>query len=196
MTTRHIATGPRGRARVAATAAALALAFTASGCGADDGGADAGSGTAGGASDGTSATSGEASGSASGEPNASASASPSGGASAASPTGPAAIPVTPPEEAVQLTNACTGEGAYVLPASGAEPVSPALPERSGSTLALTVTEVEQSEGGAAVRLSATIGSEEPRAVDAARVGDTFAVGDWTLSVTSICADQVELDLID
>lgn len=196
MTTRHIATGPRGRARVAATAAALALAFTASGCGADDGGSEDASSTTVGTSDGASAASSEASGSASGEPSASASASPSGGASAASPTGPAAIPVTPPEEAVQLTNACTGEGAYVVPASGADPVSPALPERSGSTLALTVTGVEQSEGGAAVRLSAAVGSEAPRAVDAARVGDTFAVGDWTLSVTSICADQVELDLID
>jgi hypothetical protein len=37
---------------------------------------------------------------------------------------------------------------------------------------------------------------EKRTIETAHVGDTVGLDDWTISITSVCEDQVEFDLID
>lgn len=119
--------------------------------------------------------------------------------SAASDTGgtedeDATIPVLPPEQEVQVTDPCTGEGAYTLTQGAA--LDPALPERHGSTLTLALTGVGQDEHGANASLTAALDSDEPKPVAPIHIGERFQVDIWTFAITSVCPGQVELDLID
>lgn len=106
----------------------------------------------------------------------------------------APIGVTPPPEPPQVTDACTGEGMHSIPLGGS--IDPALPERHGSHLALTVVAVGQRDGAPAVQLTASVDDDEPRVIQPAIIGDVFTVDLWTFSVTSVCPDAVEVDLID
>lgn len=91
---------------------------------------------------------------------------------------------------MELADPCTYEGAYLV--RPGEPTSPALPERGGHSLQVSLLGIT-ADGGA--DLEATSG-EQTTPIETAHVGDTIAAGEWTLSVTSVCADQVEFDLID
>lgn len=129
----------------------------------------------------------------------SSSSSSSAGSSAASDDGgasasPSVIPVLPPEQEVQVAEACTGEGAYLLPIGGA--LDPALPERGGARLTLAATGTGHDDGGTTAQLTAALDDDAPREVAPVHIGERFTVDMWTFSVTSICANQVELDLID
>lgn len=144
----------------------------------------------GGAADGSASTSAASSAAASGSPAPTTDATTTEAPSTSAAPTPAPIAVTPPAEAPQLPSSCTYEGAYRMPLGGAN--DPALPERDGAAITLTATEV--TDDGSAVLL-ARVGESE-HAIEPAHVGDTVAVDGWTLSVTSVCADAVEVDLIN
>jgi hypothetical protein len=100
------------------------------------------------------------------------------------------IAVTPPEQEPELTDACTGEGAFLV--TGEKPNDPKLPERDGLTLKVSLDDLTDDDGA---DLVADIdGTQRP--IETAHVGDTVSVDQWTLSVTSVCEDSVEFDLID
>ncbi|UEJ81718.1 hypothetical protein Bra3105_12805 [Brachybacterium halotolerans subsp. kimchii] len=140
----------------------------------DGGGSAAASGA--GASDGSSASDGGSDG--------------SGGSSGDSSTSAEPIAVTPPEQKPELTDACTGEGAFLV--KGEKPNDPALPKRDDLTLKVSLEDVTDDDGA---DLVADIdGTQRP--IETAHVGDTISVDQWTLSVTSVCKDSVEFDLID
>ncbi|MFC0672472.1 hypothetical protein [Brachybacterium hainanense] len=100
-------------------------------------------------------------------------------------------PVTPPAEPIELADDCTGEGMHR--AMVGETASPALPERAAGSLAITLTGVD-AEGRA--QLAASLDGSDPRAIAPAAVGDSVEIDLWTISVTSICADSVEFDLVN
>ncbi|MFE5777485.1 hypothetical protein [Brachybacterium sp. NPDC056505] len=100
------------------------------------------------------------------------------------------IAVTPPEQKPELTDACTGEGAFLV--KGEKPNDPALPKRDDLTLKVSLEDLTDDDGA---DLVADIdGTQRP--IETAHVGDTISVDQWTLSVTSVCKDSVEFDLID
>lgn len=100
-------------------------------------------------------------------------------------------PVTAPPEGFGVENPCTGEGAYR--AALTESAEPALPDRAGGSLDVQLLGID--EDGRA-ELTATVADEEPRPIEPAAVGDTVEVELWTLSVTSVCEDEVEFDLVN
>lgn len=100
------------------------------------------------------------------------------------------IAVTPPAQKPELTDACTGEGAFLV--KGEKPNDPALPQRDDLTLKVSLEDLTDDDGA---DLVADIdGTQRP--IETAHVGDTISVDQWTLSVTSVCKDSVEFDLID
>jgi hypothetical protein len=103
---------------------------------------------------------------------------------------PEAVAVTPPEQEVELSNACTDEGVYLV--KKGKSAKPALEKRDGATLKVGLTEVTEDDGA---NLTVTIDGEK-RTIETAHVGDTVGLDDWTISITSVCEDQVEFDLID
>lgn len=106
----------------------------------------------------------------------------------------APIGVTAPPEPPQVPDACTGEGMHAVSLGGG--IDPALPEREGSTLTLSLVQVAQRDGAPAAHLTASVDGDDPRVIQPAIIGDVFTVDVWTFSVTSVCADTVEVDLID
>ncbi|GEM_PF-6857810 len=171
---------PVARRLVRATTGAAAVAIVLAGCGGSP------------SDSATSATAGTTS------QTSSAPASPTSRTPSASPsTSPAAavpIAATPPAEPVELADACTGEGAYRLAPGGA--VDPALPARDGATLTLALTGTSGAHGDPAAQLTASLDGDAPRPVGPLAVGDSVGIGDWTLSITSVCPDAVEFDLLD
>lgn len=118
------------------------------------------------------------------------SASDGGAAGAESSSSAEPIAVTPPEQKPELTDACTGEGAFLV--KGEKPNDPALPKRDDLTLEVSLEDLTDDDGA---DLVADIdGTKRP--IETAHVGDTISVDQWTLSVTSVCKDSVEFDLID
>ncbi|MCG7309489.1 hypothetical protein [Brachybacterium sp. ACRRE] len=114
----------------------------------------------------------------------------SGGSSGGSSASAEPIAVTPPEQKPELTDACTGEGAFLV--NDEKPNDPALPKRDDLTLKVSLEDLTDDDGA---DLVADIdGTERP--IETAHVGDTISVDQWTLSVTSVCKDSVEFDLID
>lgn len=101
-------------------------------------------------------------------------------------------PVTPPPEGFEAPASCTGEGMHLVKPGTA--ATPDLPERAGETVRIELTGIE----GEKAQLTAAIGDGEPRPVEDAAVGDTVSVDLWTISITSVCTDQdqVEFDLIN
>lgn len=118
-----------------------------------------------------------------------------GGASDAGGTAPESAAhryaITPPAQPVELTDDCTGEGMHRT-ALG-ESADPALPERSGAGLDVVLSGVD-AQGRA--ELTAALDGGDPHPVEPAAVGDTIMIEDWTISVTSICTDEVEFDLVN
>lgn len=110
---------------------------------------------------------------------------PSDGGSA----GDEALAVTPPAQEPELTDACTGEGAYL--ASKDTKVDPSVPERDGLTLDVRAKGIEKDGADLVADID---GTRTP--IETAHVGDTVTVDQWTLSITSVCADRVEFDVID
>lgn len=104
-----------------------------------------------------------------------------------------AIEVTPAPEGFAPPEPCTGEGAHAARLDEG-PADPALPERAGETVTVTVTGVD----GDHAELEAAIGEAEPRPLGPITLGETATLNLWTISVTSVCEDtgQVEFDLID
>lgn len=109
--------------------------------------------------------------------------------------------VAVPQETYELTPApdgfappepCSGEGAYFTEKGGE--ATPDLPERGGESLTVSLEGIE----GDRARLVAQVGDSPAREIEPITLGETVAVGHWTLSVTSVCAgtEQVEFDLID
>lgn len=175
---------PVARRLVRATTGAAAVAIVLAGCGGSpsDSATSATAGT-------TSQTSSAPASPTSRTPSASPSTSPSTSPAAAVP-----IAATPPAEPVELADACTGEGAYRLAPGGA--VDPALPARDGATLTLALTGTSGAHGDPAAQLTASLDGDAPRPVEPLAVGDSVGIGDWTLSITSVCPDAVEFDLLD
>ena len=103
------------------------------------------------------------------------------------------IAVTPAPEGFSPPAPCPGDGMSLgVVGSAAEP---ALPERGGESLAVTATAID----GEKAVLTASVGDGAPQEIAPAAIGGTVSIEDqWTLSVTSVCADthQVEFDLID
>lgn len=169
---------PSVRARLAG--ALLAVTLLAAGCGgedpAPDPGATSAASDAGGASDGG------------GDPGAS-----DGGGATVATVPEDTYPVTPAPEDFEAPAPCTGEGAYVAEV-GSGPSTPEMPERAGQSLTIEAAGVE----GDHAQLTAAIGDGDPRPVEDATIGETVGIDLWTISITSVCADegQVEYDLID
>lgn len=102
------------------------------------------------------------------------------------------IAVTPAPEGFEPPAACTNEGAHLVTADS--PADPALPERDGETVTIALANIE----GEKALLTVAVGDAEPRPVEAAGIGETIGLDQWTISITSVCGDQdqVEFDLID
>lgn len=102
------------------------------------------------------------------------------------------IAVTPAPEGFEPPAACTNEGAHLVTADS--PAAPALPERGGQTATIELAGIE----GEKAHLTVAVGDGEPRPVEAAGIGETIGLDQWTISITSVCGDQdqVEFDLID
>lgn len=124
-------------------------------------------------------------------PSSASTTAPAGSESAA----PAAAPiaVTPPAEPVQLANACTFEGAHRF-AVGAG-ADPALPGAEPGAPVLTLRSIDAGGDAPRAVFSATLPDGSVAPVEPAAVGDTFVVGPWMMSVTSVCDDAVEADVI-
>lgn len=176
-------TRPSRPARTRLAGALLVLTLLAAGCGGDQ---DPGP-----SPDGTSAASDAGGGSDDGGAS-DAGASDGGGPTAAAvPADP--YPVTAPPEGFEVPAACNGEGTH-LAAVDAGPAQPELPERAGESLTIELTGIEDDQA----QLTASIGAGEPRPIEDAAVGDSVTLDLWTISITSICSDdgQVEFDLIN
>lgn len=102
------------------------------------------------------------------------------------------IEVTPAPEGFEPPAPCTHEGAHLVSADA--PATPELPERGGDVPVIELTGIE----GDKAQLTVTIGEGEPRPVEDAAIGETIGLDLWTISITSVCSDQdqVEFDLID
>lgn len=98
--------------------------------------------------------------------------------------------MTPPQQKVDLPEACTGEGAYLV--QKGKRTDPKLPKRHGKTLDVRLKKVTSHDGA---DLVAKIGGED-RPIETAHVGDTIGLDGWTISLTSVCDGQIEFDLID
>lgn len=183
----------RIRPRLAATRRPLALACAlgavlvlAAGCGGGDDDSDSASSDA----SSSGAEQSDSGGASAEETSASDGGSDGAGTDADSSSSVEPIAVTPPEQEPELTDACTGEGAFLV--KGEKPNDPTLPERDGLTLEVSLEDLTDDDGA---DLVADIdGTQRP--IETAHVGDTISVDQWTLSVTSVCEDAVEFDLID
>lgn len=116
-----------------------------------------------------------------------------GGAATASAPEPTPIAATPaPSDFTPPANPCTGEGIHLV--EQGTHAKPALPARAGQTLTIGLDSMTKDTAA----LTASVGSGKPRKVDPVHIGDTVQVDLWTISVTSICPDQrqVEFDVID
>lgn len=102
------------------------------------------------------------------------------------------IAVTPAPEGFEPPASCTNEGAHLVTADS--PADPALPERNGESATIALAGIE----GEKAHLTVAVGGAEPRPVEAAGIGETIGLDQWTISITSVCGDQdqVEFDLID
>ncbi|MGO1391347.1 hypothetical protein CIK81_16510 [Brachybacterium sp. JB7] len=102
------------------------------------------------------------------------------------------IAVTPAPDGFEPPAACSGEGAYF--AEVGESSTPDLPERDGETLTIEATGIS----GENAQLTASLGGGEARPLEDITLGETAAIEQWTISVTSVCekTDQVEFDLIN
>lgn len=181
-------TRPSRPARARLAGALLALTLLAAGCGGDqdpepspDGASEASD--AGGSSDDGGASDAGAS---------DAGASDGGGRTAAAvPADP--YPVTPVPEGFEAPAVCNGEGTHLAEVD-AGPAQPELPERAGESLTIELTGIEDDHA----QLTASIGAGEPRPIQDATIGESVTLDLWTISITSICSDdeQVEFDLIN
>lgn len=99
------------------------------------------------------------------------------------------VPVVPPDQKVKLSNACTGEGTYMVRKD--THVDPKLPARGGEKLDVRLEGVKDD---GADMISTAGGKDRP--IETAHVGDVISIDGWTFSLTSVCDDQVEFDLID
>lgn len=71
---------------------------------------------------------------------------------------------------------------------------PALPTRADESLIISVSSLTKDT----TVLTAQVGGGDPRPTQPLHLGDTVQIDLWTISVTSICPDQkqVEFDVID
>lgn len=99
------------------------------------------------------------------------------------------VPVVPPDQKVKLSNACTGEGTYMVRKD--THVDPKLPTRGGEKLDVRLKAVKDDGAD----MTSTAGGKD-RPIETAHVGDVISIDGWTFSLTSVCDDQVEFDLID
>lgn len=178
MTSSRSLCAPSAPRALTAAAAALLLLTTAA-CGGDDTAAP------------SSSTSPASSSGASDEGGASPSETTSSESSpSASPT-PTAIPASPPPKGFAIKKPCSGEGTYDVRA-GAKTSSPSLDPREDATLDIGLTSVQHGKA----HLTASLDGGKRRPVEPVEVGSTVSVDLWTLTITSVCQDSVQFDVID
>ncbi|MGQ4496554.1 hypothetical protein ACUH95_06095 [Dermabacteraceae bacterium P13101] len=94
-----------------------------------------------------------------------------------------------------IAESCTNEGTYRMELNSSV-ATPEIPKIEGKTLTLTYTGSSQGTGNSAVaHFDASIDGMPAQEI-AAPLGDLASVGPWTFTPTSICADNVEFDVVN
>ncbi|MBV7411197.1 hypothetical protein KRX56_00350 [Dermabacteraceae bacterium TAE3-ERU27] len=94
-----------------------------------------------------------------------------------------------------IAESCTNEGTYRMELNSSV-ATPEIPKIDGKTLTLTYTGSSQGTGNSAVaHFDASIDGMAAQEI-AAPLGDLASVGPWTFTPTSICADNVEFDVVN
>ena len=94
-----------------------------------------------------------------------------------------------------IAESCTNEGTHRMELNSSV-ATPELPKMAGKTLTLTYTGSSQGTGNSAVaHFDASIDGMAAQEISAP-LGDLASVGPWTFTPTSICADNVEFDVVN
>ncbi|MFC7464436.1 hypothetical protein [Brachybacterium sp. GCM10030252] len=106
-------------------------------------------------------------------------------------SGPTGVHVEGDDE--EFGDACTTEGDYTVDSS-VERSFEEIPEVDGAELRVALGYAASDGPSARLYLSATgPSSAAPEQFDGS-VGDAHAIEDWTVTITSICADEVRFDV--